>query len=256
MSLVGHPLIHLAYAFEVSSREVAMESLGLAATCYGDVHKYLDDPVYSQTEASYHSTSLLEVLNRVRTDKRFHGLFGTPGNDNFAKTFLAREAALLDHWNAWRITDNDDPVKQFRETQELATALLVGTHSDGNEKYDFFLCHVLTTTHAVRVLLPLIPGRFQLPLVRQWWLMTLALYVAQLRPEINVDRINKFDLKGRDWNWTAKQAVKSEYSTDPHYVKAIRALRDAATTWGDPEKYYLKAAVRFTEEFIGWGGFV
>lgn len=84
----------------------------------------------------------------------------------------------------------------------------------------------------------------------------MALYVAQLRPEINVDRIGKFDLKGRDWNWTAKQAVKSEYSTDPHYVKAIRALRDAATTWGDPEKYYLKAAVRFTEEFIGWGGFV
>lgn len=230
-----------------------MEALGLAATCYNDIHKYFDDPVYSQTEASYHSASLFEILHRVRTDKRFHGLFGTPGNNNIEVTFSTREAALLDHWNAWKI---EDPVTAFRETQELSTALLVGTHTDGSEKYDFFFVHLLTVSHAVRVLLPIIPGRFQIPLVRQWWLITLAIYIAQLRPEVSVNRVVKYDLNGRGWDWTAAQAVKSEYATDPHFVKAIRALRVAAATWGDHEKYYLKAAVRFAEEFIGWGGFV
>lgn len=251
--LVGHPLIHLAYGFEMSNREVAMEALGLTATCYNDIHKYLDDPTYSQTEASYHSNSPLEILAKVRADKRFNGLFGTPGGDNLETLFKTREAALLNHWNAWKIKD---PVKEFRESQELATALFVATHDDKTEKYDFFIVHVLTTSHAVRVLLPLIPAEFQIPLVRQWWLMTLAIYIAQLRPEIKFDRIRKIELNGRDWKWAAKMAVKGKAATDAHYVKAIRACREAASTWGDADGFYLKAAVKFAEEFTEWGGFV
>lgn len=229
-----------------------MEALGLAATTHNPIHKYLSDPIYAKTEPSYHTPSLFDVLSRVRTDKRFHGLLGTPGNENIEKIFTTREDALLDHWNAWSI--EGDTAKQFRETQELATALLLGTHADGSGEYDFFFLQVLTTSHAVRVLLPLIPAKFQLPLVRQWWLMTLSVYIAQLRPEIHVDRIRDIDLKGRDWKWVAGMAVKGE-KKDAHYVKVLRVLREAAGTWGD-EEYYLKAGVRFAEEFTGWGGFV
>ncbi|EAW09388.1 questin oxidase family protein [Aspergillus clavatus NRRL 1] len=253
VSDLGHPLIHLGYAFEMSSREVAMEALGLAATCYSDIHKYFDDPSYSKAEASYHSTSMFEVLSKVRADQRFNGLFATPGDNNLDTLFRHHEAALLDHWNAWKI---ENPVEQFRESQELAAALLVATHQDSTDKYDFFLVHILTTSHAVRILLPFVPGRFQIPLVRQWWLLTLAVYIAQLRPEIDLDRIRNYDLKGRDWKWAANQAVTTEHSTDAHYVKAIRALREAATTWGDSDEFYLKAAAKFAEEFDGWGGFV
>lgn len=237
----------------MSNREVGMEALGLAATCYNDIHKYLDDPVYSQAEASYRSTSPMEILNKVRKDKRFNGLFGTPGDHNLEILFRTREAALLNHWNAWKI---EDPVREFRQSQEVAAALLTATHADKTEKYDFFLVHLLTTSHAVRVLLPLIPARFQISLVRQWWLMTVAVYIAQLRPEIDFDRVRRFELHGRDWKWTARRAVKGQGSTDAHYVKAIRALREAAGTWGDPENFYLKAAVKFAEEFSEWGGFV
>ncbi|BDD63501.1 hypothetical protein MAP00_008382 [Monascus purpureus] len=251
MRLVGHPLIHLAYAFEMSSREIAMEALALTATCYGDIHKYIDDSSYSLAEPSYRSNSLFEILNRVRSDKRFDGLFGTPGNNNLDIVFRDREAALLDHWNAWNI---QNPTAQFRESQDLAAALLVATHT--TDKYDFFFVHVLTTSHAIRVLLPLIPARFQIPLVRQWWLVTVAIYISQLRPEIDLDRIKSYELNGRDWDWAAGKAVKGDYYTDAHYVKAIRAFGEAARTWGDPEKRYLKAAVKFAEEFDGWGGFV
>jgi hypothetical protein len=86
--------------------------------------------------------------------------------------------------------------------------------------------------------------------------MTLAVYIAQLRPEIDLDRIRDFDLKGRDWKWATSQAIKAEFSTDAHYVKAIRALRESASTWGDPDAFFLKAAVKFADEFSGWGGFV
>ena len=32
-------------------------------------------------------------------------------------------------------------------------------------------------------------------------------------------------------------------------------MKEAAETWGDPSSDYLKAAVKFVEEFNGWGGF-
>lgn len=249
---LGHPLIHLGYAFEMSSREVAMEALSLAATWYSDIHKYLDDPAYSTRPAPYESTSPMEVLTRVRRDHRFDGVFYTRGGDNLETIFQKCEAAVLDHWNSWKM---EDPVKQFRESQHLAAALLVATPANGNEKYDFFLVHVLTTSHALRVLLPVIPAQFQILLVRQWWLMTLAIYVAQLRPQIDLDRALGYGLNGRDWMWAVLKAVKGEHSTDAHYVKAIRALRDTASTWGDPDEFYLKGAVRFAEEFSGWAGF-
>jgi len=32
-------------------------------------------------------------------------------------------------------------------------------------------------------------------------------------------------------------------------------MENAADTWGDKSGYYLKAAVKFADEFNGWGGF-
>ncbi|KAL4870837.1 hypothetical protein BDV12DRAFT_165326 [Aspergillus spectabilis] len=255
---LGHPLIHLSYAFEVSSREVAMEALSLASVCYGTAHKYLDDPSYSKADPSYHSTSPLEILSKVRADKRLANLFTAPGDHNTEIVFRDAEATILDHWNAWKITAAPDPLTVFRESQELAAALLTATLDTTNpdSKYDFFFVHVLTTSHAVRVLLPLIPPRYQVPLVRQWWLTTLAVYIGQLRPEINLDSVRKQDITGKGWDYVTEKALSGEHSTETHYIKAIRSLRDSARTWGDPEEFYLKAAVKFADGFTGWGGFV
>jgi hypothetical protein len=32
-------------------------------------------------------------------------------------------------------------------------------------------------------------------------------------------------------------------------------MQEAAKTWGDEDEYFLKAAVKLSEEFNGWGGF-
>ncbi|KAJ5632903.1 hypothetical protein N7490_009242 [Penicillium lividum] len=242
---LGHPLIHLAYAYEINSREVAIEALGLASVCYNSTHKYLDDPVYSQIEPSYQTTSLFEVLDQVRSDKQFNDLPTTPDHHNLLNT---HEASVLNHWNAWKI---ENPMEQFGESQKLAAALFSATR--GTQKYDFFLVHILTTSHAVRVLLPLIPPKFQIPLLRQWWLMTLTTFIGQHRLEIDLERVSKYESQGRDWKWIASQAINGENSTDVHYLKAIHSLEEMATTWGDQESFYLKAAVQFADEFSGWG---
>ena len=246
---MGHPLIHLGYAFEISSREVAMEALGLAATCYGDLHKYLDDPRYSNRPRRLETTSSLEILARLKCDTTFNNLFDAPGGDNMTVVFRDYEEQLLTYWNAWRLVN---PTKQFEDSQQAATAMLIAS---GRTGYDFFIVHLLTTSHAVRILIPMVAPQFHLNLVKQWWLVTLAIYIAQLRPEIDVEGIKEYDTRGRDWDWVCKEAVSGKYSLDAHYVKAVRAMQEAANTWGDQDAFYLKAAVKFASEFDGWGGF-
>ena len=80
-------------------------------------------------------------------------------------------------------------------------------------------------------------------------------YIAQLRPKINIDTIKLVELEGRDWAFVTEKAVKGKYRTDAHYVKALRSTHEASKTWGDPNSFFLKAAVKFADDFDGWGGF-
>jgi hypothetical protein len=250
--LVGLPLIHLAYAFELNSREIAMEALGLAATCHNTIYKSLETTEQLKTEGSYESKSLFEIIDLIRNDKALDGLFSTPGNDNLSSLLVSRNATFVKHSNAWNI---ENPVEQFRESQQLAAALLVGTTTaDAAGQYDWFFASALATSHAVRVTLPFIPAQFQLGLIRQWWLVTVGIYIAQLRPEIQTDQIRDYDLDGKDWDWVADRAVNGPSSSDVTFVKTTRALREMASTWGDSDSFFLKAAVRFATEFKGWRG--
>lgn len=257
ISGLGHPLIHLGYAHELSSRTVAIEALGLAACFYNDWHVYLDDPKYTKP-AKNPSESLFTILERITHDKTFDGLFDQPGSDNI-ETLLANEqatAAVLEYWNSW---DLKQAKTQFAESQKLAVALLVTSHSpssDGTDsKFDFFLVHLLNTSHAVRVLLPLVPYKHHLPLIRQWWLFTILVFISQLRPRINIDTVKLVELDNRDWKYVTNKALKGKFRTDAHYVKALRSMHEARTTWGDPNNFYLRAALKFADDFDGWGGF-
>lgn len=228
-----------------------MEALGLATSCYGFLHKYLDDPKFTRP-STYTTSSPLEILQRIRADKRLDGLFDDPGAGNMEQLFQRCEDVVLEHFNAWQFSD---PQKQFKDSQHAAAAVLVATYNAESRPFDFFLMHILSTSHAVRILLPMIPAEFHMSLVKQWWLLTLAVYISQLRPEIRLRYVMDCDLKDKDWGWVVKMAIEGKAAMDVHYVKALRALKEAAKTWGDDEKFYLKAAVRLADNFNHWGGF-
>lgn len=227
-----------------------MEALSMTASAYNFLHKYLDQPNYT-TPSIYSNSSPLEILHKVSSDTRFDGLFSSPGYQNVDILFNSHESLILEHWNAWSITD---PVKQFQDSQDAAIALLLRTVSPGTHSYDFFLVHTLTTSHAVRILLPLIPAKFHIPLVRAWFLLTLAVYIAQLRPKISED-LGTAPPAGKGWKYVEEKATSGNSSMDAHYVKALRAIREAAFTWGDVHEVYLGAAVNFADDFRGWTGF-
>lgn len=249
---MGQPLIHLALALQMSVRDIAMEALTLAATSYynNDIFKYSDDPSYFQAESSYKTSSITEILYKIRTDQRFNNdALGLPGEQNMTVIFRDHEAALLDHCNAWTISS--DPTTYFRESQKAAITLLMGTKTS-EEKYDKSLLHPLLMSHAIHVILPHTPDKVHVSLVQQWWLTTLAIYVAQLRPEIDFDVLAAYDTQDKNWDWIKQQALKSPYATDAYFLQTLRVLKELGEAWEDSEEYFLKASVKFVDDFDGW----
>lgn len=236
----------------MSVRALAMEALTLVATSYydNDIFKYSDDPSYFQAESLYSSSSISEILDKVRIDKRFNNdAVAIPGEQNMAIIFRDHEAALLDHCNAWTIPS--DPSTHFRESQKAAVALFMGTKTPEN-KYNKALLHPLLMSHAIQVILPHTPDKVHVSLVQQWWLTTLAIYVAQLRPEIDFDVIAAFGPHDKNWGWIKQQALKSPHATNAYFLQTLRVLKELGEAWEDPEEYHLKAAVKFVGDFDGW----
>ena len=78
---LGHPLIHLGYAFEVDSQQLAAEALGLLATCYD---ASLATVLAKTTPKSQDPTSdLFELFSRVHDDAMLP-TFRHPGDQNLA----------------------------------------------------------------------------------------------------------------------------------------------------------------------------
>jgi hypothetical protein len=187
----------------------------MASCFYGPLHKYIDDPKY--TKPSPHSelggsADLFDLLDKVGRDKRFDGLYDHRSGD-ITKALEQREEAFLEYWNAWEITA---PNEQFHAAQELGLGLLMSTTAPAEGKYDFFLVHVLTSSHAIRILLPLIPAKFHVSLLRQWWLFALAVYIAQMRPDIYQGE--EVSTK-RSWKYVLDKALNGPHANDAHYVK-------------------------------------
>lgn len=244
---LGHPLIHLGYAYEMDCKELAIEGLGLACVQYNFFHKYLDNKSYTK-KSPFSSQSPLQLLTKAAHDARFNSLPENPSFEKLETIFNDYEDVILEYWNAWEI---EDPSTQFHMSQQAAVLLLVGTVQPGTHAFDFFLVHLLTTSHAVRILLPFIPGSHHMTLVREWWLLVLAVYIIRGRPIPDANNIED-DIKGRHWNYVQEKALNSEYAVDAHFVKAVRAMREAANTWGDTDQGFLKAALTFVDGFRGW----
>lgn len=213
---VAHGLIHMGYAFELSSRTLAIEALTLVTCFYDRMHIYLDDPSYTKP-APWTSTSPLEILEKLAKDSRLYSMFSSPGDHNMAPLLedKKKEEIMLEYWNSLSVRD---PKAQFEAGQAAATAILVGSHESG-EQYDFFLCHLLTSSHAVRIMLPYIPAKYHIPLVRQWWLFVVVAYIMQLRPAIDTKKIEEVDVAGKTWKVVDDRAVNGRHATDAHYVK-------------------------------------
>lgn len=268
-----------------------MDALTMAATTHDGLHKYIDNPDYLSpgpgNEPPYSTPSILDILYRIRTDTRFDGLFNAPTIHNLDTILKDRrlEAAALEHVRAWDIgphSSTADLTAAFHQTQHAATLVLFGgsypvqkSLDPSKRYYDFFLLHLLTSSHAMRIIFPFIPAsggsvrHSHLNLLRQWHLMLVLVYISQLRPripepeEVSIDHrpegiavaVTGVGLGHMDWDTLSAATIASVHAEEAHFPKVVRALREAAETWGDDDKFYFKAARRFVGTFEGYGGF-
>lgn len=221
----------------------------MGCTEYDHIHQYLDSP--PADTSTYKSKSFEDIIARVRDDERFHGHFEQPGFINTFTIHAKCEDAVLEHWNALVFQDLNH---QFEEIFDFAARLSVET-ANSDTQHDFFLIHLLTTAHAIRVIFPFAPKDRRDDIFKQFWMWMIVMYVCQLSRPIAKGSIEEVELAGRDWEWVRNKALTGELSLDAHYVKVIRALKVGAEVWGEKEGWYLKAAVKFIDEFRGWTGF-
>ncbi|RPB02376.1 hypothetical protein L873DRAFT_456227 [Choiromyces venosus 120613-1] len=264
---LGHPLIHLGYAFELGSKELGMEALSLLVTNYDSLlHGYFDGSVplsppplsppqgeYTTTTTTTTTADPAKVLSRISKSSEFDGLFEHPGADNIPVLFRRKEAAVLAFYHQFRITDL---AAAHKSLTHLAATLLACSHDPGRPEYDFFIVHLTTVSHAVRTLMPEVPEEYARSLVKMQWMFIIIVYIVQLRKTVRPELLDGVDLKGRGWGDVIQKALggerKGEEMEDAHYLKAVRALKDSAQLWKDEEEFYLKAAVKFAWEFEKW----
>jgi hypothetical protein len=217
----------------MDSKEVAMEALTLASVQHNFLYKYSADASY--TKPSTRSTnSVLELLVAISNDKSFNSISKDAEYGTFEDMMTNHQERILDYWNAW---DVSDPVKDFESSQRAAVALFVTSVDTKSHNYNFFIVHLLTTSYAVRVLLPFIPTKYHISLVRQWWLLVIAVFVLKGRPCPNLENMDE-DLKGRDWKYVQSKALTSAYSNDAHYVKGMSQAMRAKTQWPHANRTY------------------
>jgi len=246
---VGHPFIHLAYAYEFQGAGIASEALSLGCTELLELHSLIAHE--TPQDSPFKSTSLADIIERVRTDSRFDGLLTVPGITNFDAILENQFQAVMEHWNSWEVVD---VVQQFEQCCDLAVLLAI-SDGDPEKSFDFYEIHLMTIAHALRVLWNHFPEERRRAILRQYGLFMILIYIAQLRPAFGIDGIERVKLNGRDWDWVTQTALAHDWVLDSHFFKVVRAPKVFAETYGEKDGFYLKAAVKFLTEFRGWEGF-
>jgi len=211
----GASAVSLAAAFEVGSQVLGIEALGLAA-CGWDALARVGEEEHEHEHEHEHETvegqtgDLEVVLGRARADQRLERYEGR-SVEQLLQDAEARKL-VLDYGKSWSIGDLK---KAFEDGQRAATERLFASAG-----FEVSSSQVLSASHAVRVLLPIIPVDWHIRLLRQWWLLFLSTYIVLGRPEFDSKRITNFALNGRDWRSVTDRALRSKWSTDAQFVKS------------------------------------
>ncbi|KAL2839038.1 hypothetical protein BJX68DRAFT_259018 [Aspergillus pseudodeflectus] len=249
---LGHPFIHLAYAYEFRSKEVAAQALRQGCTEYNPMHIVLDRE--HPDKSTYETPSLTEIFENVRQDSRLNDLFVDPGITNL--DVLCQEqnlAVVLEHWNAWQVS----PTELLAHLEECCDLSVLLGLSNGNprDSFDFFNVHIMTVAHALRVLWHYFPEDRRVSILKQYALFGLMTYICQLRPRFSLDWIEAVQLNGRNWDWVIETALAHKWALDAHFFKAVRAPKVFQETFGRKDDFYLRAAIKYVTEFDGWEGY-
>ncbi|KAK9237610.1 hypothetical protein V1525DRAFT_456651 [Lipomyces kononenkoae] len=255
----AHPLIHLAYAYELDSAEIATEALTLVTTNYPSYAEHIEDFVNkyegltSPSTAKYLEEDPLVILEHIRTSKVFNTMRVDLANDfDFPEILAEYKQEILVHIYKLDVTDVEKTLQRLFHTASL---LLTATHQPGNYQFDFVLLHTLTASHAVQVLFSRLMQKRRVSMIGSLWYFIVLAYISTQRPKVDQEKVLSYDgvpEKHRNWDYVVDMALTGKMKDDAHYVKAIRALKTLAGLYPASSDLYLREAVLFATEADGY----
>ncbi|KAL1919990.1 uncharacterized protein VTP21DRAFT_1136 [Calcarisporiella thermophila] len=258
-----HPLIHLGFGMEFNNKLVVAEALAFAAfthfpyaTVVVQTFPEHEDQTGSTSSGSTHSggKSILEILDAIHKDPRIDKIYTHNWNSMRLSSHIQRVLdlggpVLQEYLQQWEFPA--DPVNVVNQKlRELlrASALVYASSWTDSPRLDFFLMHVLTSSHAVRVLIPFLSIKDRVKLLRVHFVALVAVYITRKRPAINAQKVLEYisptlpqgeDEESWGWNRAIELAINHP---DEHFPKVIRALKKDAEDFGDEDKLFLRAA--------------
>jgi hypothetical protein len=240
---LGHPLIHIGYAFELDSQIVGVDALAMTAVCYNDFHEVIDKLKPPKSP----SKTALEIFKNIHSDTQLP-IYDAPNFQNIESIVKNSIDRVFFHYNQWKI-NTENLEKTIEELFDLTVYIYGATHKPNDIEFEFFLLHLLTSMHAIRIIYPHInDSKIFEHILLQFFCFAIVLYISQLRPEINEDLIHDYqiDEEKNNWDYVIDRTLNTKLIDDEHVAKVIRALRDAEKVYGNNNKngLYLKTAVK------------
>lgn len=264
----GHPLILLADAVELGSSKLAIDALALTATDWNALASVVSISLVN--DVNNQPGSLLDVLDRIRSDHTFDGLIPSQGIQHIS-TVLSSPTASVCVMQYYRLGCayllQDSGITKTGITSEmvsLAVYLLAATHAPGRPAFDFYLAHNLTFVNCLRILRPTFADiEASHMLIRIYWLLTILAFITQGRPVVMKNLIPDVESAGKavkSWDEIKSAALSkrggfSQRQTDPHFLKAVQILTQLGPGNRDVEPLLLSVANKLIEEFEDWTGF-
>jgi hypothetical protein len=227
-SVDGDPLIQLAFALEISSQTLAIESLARACCEYSPAF-VLENSGQSSSRADT-DTILAEMrkeneLNKVKASNI----------PNLLENYGAKMAEYAWKW------DIDDQ-KSFES--ELAKACMYAAALSSQSKIPAVFDEVVKSAYALRVILSLQDDpKTQHSLAQQWFMLFISAYVLAGMPTTTHDHSSK---GGQSWTSDIKNPVIEAGSTTPSDAfGVIRALEGLSSMKNENSIELLSTAVQF-----------
>jgi Questin oxidase-like len=233
----GDPLIQLALALEISSKTLAIESLGRACCEHNPVFLKVSNQSNKDDKKDIGT-----ILSQISEDHEVDGKHQSI-EDVLAKQG-SRLAAYALQWNLEAASFE----AEFVEAQ-LRAILLAAELDDASKPSPIQFGSTVRSSYALRTLLPLQPNsETQENLARQWLLLFLAAFVLAGAPASPTMRDWKTGFSAKNITWKKIDEsclLDAKNLASKGQFGVVRAIQETAKTWPAYEEFCLWAAARY-----------
>ncbi|KAK9456524.1 hypothetical protein V1511DRAFT_494541 [Dipodascopsis uninucleata] len=250
---LGQPMMHMAYAFELDSPEIALEALTLVASTYPSYSHYIDTYVknypnlLSSGNLRYLENDALVILNNMRDSKEIESLGSLEGNDlDFDRLFDQYSETILKYFYK---LNTSDPQKILEDLFHLSSVLLMSSFKNSS-KFDLSLLYTLTFAHACHVLSMNFTSTNKVSLASSLWLFMVLSYLSAKMPKILTvpEELTSESSDNATWNEVTRFALASPQRYNVPYLTALRAFKSLSSVRQENDEFYLKGADIFTRK--------